>query len=215
MAEKCCWYERLAAVLSRRSGRIHGDSDGFRRAAVLIPLVKTGDSTAVLFEVRSKELLAHAGEICFPGGRIEATDRDICQAALRETEEELNIAADRIRLIGSMDMVASPTGNILYPVVGMLDGMEGIRPNQEVAEYFTVPLPYLLTVQPKQGKLEMATRPLDEDSLDAFPDEYELDWKSRRMFPVFSYQYEDRRIWGLTAGVLHNFIALCRDLAIK
>lgn len=215
MAEECCWYDRLAAVLSRHSGRIHGDSDGFRRAAVLIPLVKSGDSTAVLFEVRSKELLAHAGEICFPGGRIEAADRDICQAALRETEEELNIAAESIRLIGAMDMVASPTGNILYPVVGVLEGLEGIRPNQEVAEYFTVPLPYLLKAQPKQGKLEMATRPLNRDSLDAFPAQYELDWKSRRMFPVFSYQYEGRLIWGLTAGVLHNFIALCRDLAIE
>lgn len=215
MAEERCWCERLAAVLSRRSSRIHGDSDGFRRAAVLIPLVRTGDSTAILFEVRSKELLSHAGEICFPGGRIEAADCDICQAALRETKEELNIAAERVRLLGAMDMVASPTGNILYPVVGVLDSMDGIKPNQEVAEYFTVPLPYLLTVPPKQGKLEMATRPLNRASLGAFPAEYELDWKSRRLFPVFSYQYEERVIWGLTAGVLHNFIALCQDVGIE
>lgn len=207
---------RLASMLTPATVRpkIAGN-DGFLQAAVLIPLIEKNKEWSLLFEVRSPQLFTHAGEICFPGGGIEEQDRDISGTAVRETGEELGIAPEFIQVAGALDMLVSPIGVILYPVVGFVSSRATIRHNREVAEYFTVPLSFLSAAKPEQGIMEMATRPLGGAPAAAFPGGYSAGWKIRRTFPVWAYHYKRRMIWGLTAQVLHRFLELCRKMDIK
>ncbi|WP_198003925.1 NUDIX hydrolase [Thermosinus carboxydivorans] len=204
--------DRLQKLLAARHGDIGNKSDFFR-SAVLLPLVDTAEGLAVLFEVRSGNLAWQPGEICFPGGRIEASDQSALAAAVRETAEELGLAPAQIRPLGPLDWVIGQIGVLLYPFVGYLAAdVADLKPNrEEVAEVFTVPLVWLLAAQPQVGHMEMATRPLSDFPFHLLAD-YSPDWKPRITYPVWFYQYGARVIWGLTARVLKGFLDLCREM---
>jgi 8-oxo-dGTP pyrophosphatase MutT (NUDIX family) len=163
-----------------------------RPAAVLILLVnrKHADSPHVLFTQRTAHLTDHAGQISFPGGRVEAGDRDAFHTALRETEEETGVAADQIEILGAIPNYSTGTGYLVTPVVGWIDEPAAYRPDPtEVAECFEVPLNFLIDVQ--NHRLETAM------------------YKGR-MRNYYAVPYQDRYIWGATAGML---VTLTRVIA--
>ena len=166
-------------------------SMALRPAAVLVPLIDHAHGMSVLLTQRTAHLSAHAGQISFPGGRIEEEDADAVAAALRETEEEVGLPADRISVIGRLDTYVTGTGFEITPVVGIL--APPIAPTIdpfEVAEAFEVPLAFILDRRNHQRvERESAGR--------------------RRCF--FVLPYEGRNIWGATAGILVNLAEVLTD----
>jgi 8-oxo-dGTP pyrophosphatase MutT (NUDIX family) len=162
-------------------------STALRPAAVLVPLIDHAHGMAVLLTQRTAHLTAHAGQISFPGGRIEESDADAVAAALRETEEEVGLPRERVSVVGRLDTYVTGTGFEITPVVGIVTAPPpplAIDPF-EVAEAFEVPLAYILDSRNHQ-RVERAS---GSDP-------------RRRWF--FVLPYEGRNIWGATAGILVN-----------
>jgi 8-oxo-dGTP pyrophosphatase MutT (NUDIX family) len=159
-------------------------SAALRPAAVLVPLIDRPDGMTVLLTQRAPHLSAHAGQISFPGGRIEEHDEDAVAAALRETEEEVGVRRELVSVIGRLDTYITGTGFEITPVVGIVAPLYTLAIDPyEVAEAFEVPLSYVLdTRNHLRRERESAGR--------------------IRVFYVLPY--EGRNIWGATAGILVN-----------
>lgn len=155
-----------------------------RPAAVLVPLVDHPHGMSVLLTQRTAHLTAHAGQISFPGGRIEEDDPDAVAAALRETEEEVGLPRDRVSVVGRLDTYLTGTGFEITPVVGIVAPPFPLAIDPfEVAEAFEVPLSFILDRRNHQ-RVERQSG------------------AHRRAFFVLPYQ--GRNIWGATAGILVN-----------
>jgi 8-oxo-dGTP pyrophosphatase MutT (NUDIX family) len=160
-----------------------GQDNHLTSAAVLVPLVLHNNITA-LFTQRAKHMTKHAGQISFPGGHVDDKDIDAEATALRETEEEIGINSAYIEVIGRLDDYVIRTGFLVTPVVGFLKPPFVITPDDhEVDEVFEVPLKFLMDHNNHQRhKRELNGQNRDYDAI----------------------PYEDRYIWGATAGMLVN-----------
>ena len=130
-------------------GSFHKDTQdidqALRPAAVFVPLVQRPSGLHVVFTRRADHLYDHAGQVSFPGGRIEPTDQDEIAAALRETHEEIGIEPKYIQLIGTQPSYITSTRFTMKPVIGALKPGFTVTPDlSEVAEVFEVPLSVLL-----------------------------------------------------------------------
>ncbi|MCS6876826.1 MAG: CoA pyrophosphatase [Geminicoccaceae bacterium] len=160
-------------------------------AAVLIGLVGRPDGPRLLLTQRTAHLKDHAGQISFPGGRIEPEDPDPIGAALREAEEEIGLAPSRVEVLGRLASYRTRTGFLIHPVVGWIEPPLEVRPDPfEVAEVFEVPLAFAL--DPRNHRRDFYLR----DGL-------------RREFWVVPF--EDRYIWGATAGMIVNLAHLLAE----
>ena len=151
-------------------------------AAVLLPIIERRDSPALLMTVRASHLRRHAGQISFPGGRLESGDADIAAAAMRETEEEIGIAAAAIEPIGYLPDHVVQTGYRITPVVALLAPGLALTPDgTEVAEVFELPLAIALAAQ-----------------------SYRVSRRNIRGVDVDTWEltFGDYNIWGATAGML-------------
>lgn len=141
------------ARMRRQIERIERELDGNRpaskeslmnqkSAAVLVPLFERHGDLHAIFIRRSDHVASHRGQVAFPGGRVDAKDRDLLATALREAYEEVNIQPGSVRVLGSMTVLSTLTSGItVAPFVGLLDDAAGLRPDPtEVAEIFDVPL---------------------------------------------------------------------------
>jgi len=157
-------------------------------AAVLIGLLPAADGPRILLTRRTDHLKDHAGQIAFPGGRIEPDDPDPVAAALREAEEELGLDRRRVEVLGEIARYRTRTGFLIHPVVGWIEPPAAFRPDPfEVAELFELPLSFAL--DPANHRRDAVERE-----------------GRRREFWVLPY--EDRYIWGATAGILVNLAHL-------
>ncbi len=153
-------------------------------AAVLVPLVVRSRGLQVLLTQRADHLRDHAGQVSFPGGRSEHTDASPVETALRETHEEIGLAENFIEVVGLLDDYETGTGFRVTPVVSFVsEGFTLALDRFEVTEVFEVPLDYLFDPANHQTRSR------------AFAGR-------RRNYYVFEYQ--DRVIWGATAGMLMN-----------
>ena len=200
---------QLSAYLNGREPQVTTDIDVIT-AAVAVPLLEIDGEDYVLFTVRSQTLRRQPGEISFPGGHCESTDKTGADAAIRECSEELGIDTSQIELVGPLDCLVSAIGVKLHAVVVRLHNDEFTPNPDEVGEIFTVPLSYLLTMEPTVGHLDIGTKPLRD-----FPfhllEGYQIDWKIRQNYSVYFYPYKQYTIWGLTGRVLKNFLDLYRQ----
>ena len=159
-------------------------------AAVLVPIVDHPSGLTVIFTQRTSQLKAHSGQVSFPGGRAEPEDPTPEFTALREAQEEIGLAADRVEVLARLPEYHTRTGFRVTPVVGLLTPPLALKPDpREVEELFEVPLAFLL--DRKNHRRE--TRQLQG-----------------RAVGYYVIQYGSRRIWGATAGMLVN---LYRHLA--
>src|SRR5699024_11000061 len=128
--------------------------DKIRKYSILIPLIEIDGETHLLFEIRSMQLHSQPGDICFPGGRVEPTDRDEMHSAIRETAEELFIDESDVRDVLPLDIMYPSSTRLIYTFVGQLQNESKIYPNeQEVEEVFTVPLQFFLDTKPDVYKV--------------------------------------------------------------
>jgi 8-oxo-dGTP pyrophosphatase MutT (NUDIX family) len=152
------------------------------RAAVLVPVIDRGDELAVLFTIRADDLKQHAGQISFPGGRVEPGDADATATALRETEEEIGLGREYVEILGRLPDHAVITGYRVTPVVGLVRaGFQLVLDPIEVAGTFEAPLRHLLDPA-THARHTRRIAGADIETLD-------LPWGSFN-------------IWGATAGML-------------
>jgi 8-oxo-dGTP pyrophosphatase MutT (NUDIX family) len=194
-----------AAALARRflmpptwAPEIEGDGRLFvdrtpSPASVLVPLVQRADGLHLLLTRRTEHLRDHAGQISFPGGRVEEGDADVVATALRETEEEIGLPRSHIEVIGTLPHYTTVTAFVVTPVVAIVrPGFTLVLDGFEVAEAFEVPLAFLMNPAHHQRHLfdfegtqrQFLSMPWNGAGADGQP---------RRYF-----------IWGATAAMLRN-----------
>jgi 8-oxo-dGTP pyrophosphatase MutT (NUDIX family) len=171
-------------------------SDGGRDAAALLLLYPHADEWHLLLTVRGSDLRHHTGQVSLPGGRVDAGE-SIEAAALREASEEVGVSADAVRVIGQLTPVQIPvSGYVLHPVIGIADTRPGFSPdNWEVARLIEVPLQTL-----RDASIVQLARQTRE--VDGRVDEIDV--------PYFAVEGE--QVWGATAMVLAEFLALLESL---
>ena len=159
-------------------------------AGVLIPVRRHEAGLCVLLTQRSADLKHHAGQVSFPGGRMEESDADIEVTALRETREEIGIPEERVSIIGYLETMPTVTGYAVTPIVGFVDGSVPLEIDTTEVEYaFEVPLSFLM----EPANHRMVTR----------------EWQGLS-FPMVEFHYEGQRIWGATAQMLLRFINMVK-----
>lgn len=160
-------------------------------AGVLIPLFdRPRAGLTVLLTQRSAELRLHAGQVSFPGGRMEPEDEDIAQTALRETSEEVGLASSAISVVGYLPPMPTITGYAVTPIVGMVDHQAAaVADRQEVEFVFEVPLDYFL----------------DNDNQRVV--ERDVHGKS---LPMIEFHFDGHRIWGATAMMIVEFTKIVK-----
>lgn len=199
--------DKLLGKIENRHPSILGQQKT-SKYAVLLPLIEKEGEVHVLFEVRSNQLRRQPGEICFPGGRIDSTDQDDKFTAIRETMEELGLEESDIQYVSPLDYFVSPFHNIIYPHVGIIRNPQHINPNQaEVGDVFTVPLSFFKSNPPEVYKIKFKVEPEENFPYCDIVGGEKYKWQVRGMDECF-YYYEDRVIWGLTAGILKHFLEL-------
>ncbi|HSB49356.1 MAG TPA: CoA pyrophosphatase [Burkholderiales bacterium] len=159
-------------------------------AAVLVPLIGRSGRVQVLFTQRTAHLDDHAGQISFPGGRVEAADTSREATALRETEEEIGLSTGSIALLGRLPEYEIPSGFRITPVVGWIEPPFALNPDPfEVAAVFEAPLEHFLEEARYQRR------------------QFRFRGRHRHYLAI---PFEGRYIWGATAGMLYNLCRLLR-----
>ena len=155
-------------------------------SAVLIGLVQRETGSQVLYIERSSKLRNHAGQIAFPGGKIDPEDGNATVAALREAHEEVDLHPNDVEVIGYLPNYLSGTNYLITPVVGIVrPSSEFIANPDEVASFFEVPLPHLI---PDRHYSKIRFVRGDEAKRET--------WR---------IDYEERAIWGITASMTRMF----------
>lgn len=163
------------------------DVASLRRAAVLVPLVARPHGVTILLTERTAHLQDHAGQISFPGGRLEAEDADAVAAALREAEEEIGLARRHVEILGRFEEYGTVTGYRVTPVVGLVRPPFDLVPDAtEVAEIFELPLDFVL--EPTNLRRARERRGGVERD-------------------IYEIAYGKWRVWGFTARILVRLIA--------
>lgn len=157
------------------------------RAAVLLPLFVQDERWHILFTRRTHRVGTHKGQISFPGGKVETDDDSLVETALRETEEEIGVPADSIKVLGRLDDTQSRSARyVVTPYVGTFAGTVAFKPNpSEIDELILVPL-----------------RDLQDPAI------HRIEWWEYQgtQVPVHFYEWDAYTIWGITGGILADFL---------
>ena len=182
--------ERLAEALVSSAGRDavpSGDDVSLTGtvapAAVLVAIVDRPEPGVILTQ-RADTLRQHAGQVAFPGGRVDAADADAVAAALREAEEEVGLPATAVTVVGLSDSYRTGSGFEIVPVIGVVPpGLTLVPAEAEVASVFEAPLGFLLDAANHAEGLG--------------------EWRGRQR-RFYDIRWQDQRIWGATAGIIVN-----------
>jgi 8-oxo-dGTP pyrophosphatase MutT (NUDIX family) len=170
--------------------RIGGEPSAITPASVLVPIVAHPDGLTLLFTKRTVHLKAHSGQVSFPGGRAEPGDPTPEFTALRESQEEIGLAPEKIEILARLPDYITRTGFQVTPVVGLLTPpLELVPDPREVEDVFEVPLAFLL------------------DPANHLRESREI---NGRTVGYYEMRFGPRVIWGATAGMIVN---LYRQLA--
>ena len=155
-----------------------------RPAAVLVPIVARPEGLSVILIQRPPTMAAHAGEISFPGGKVDAADPSPVETALREAEEEIGLARAHVEVLGFLDCYQVGSGFRIVPVVGLVTPPFTLAVDaREVVDAFEVPLAFLMDSANHQKRSREARG--------------ETQW-------FYAMPYEGRFIWGATANIIRN-----------
>ena len=183
--------EHLLPLSHMRSAPDIQGASRARTAGVLVPIVERPAGPMLLLTLRAKSLSQHAGQIAFPGGRVDPGDADVVETALRETREETGIDRSFITPLGGLDAVESVTEFLMFPVVARVrEGFATVANPAEVEAIFEVPFAFVMDTANhvrKSGTFAGVAR------------------------DYYSITYGDYDIWGATARILVNLSRRLRD----
>ncbi|NMH64169.1 CoA pyrophosphatase [Shewanella salipaludis] len=164
---------------------------GLRKAAVLVALADIEGELQLVLTRRPLHLRAHPGQISFPGGKVEAGDADDTATALREAEEEIGLHPANVEVLGQLPAHKTITGFEITPVVGLVrDAFEPRLDPGEVAEYFTLPLSFVIDPMNRHKRQFL---------------------RNGRYYTVVFIPFGTKFIWGATAAIID---ILCRQLGV-
>ena len=154
----------------------------YRNSAVLVPLVEKSNGTEIILTIRSNDLPSHAGQISFPGGKVDAEDKNPVDTAYREAFEEIGLSEKHIKRLGYLDITTTGTNYMILPVVGLIDidFLPKINRN-EVEDIIYLPLEFI----EHKNNLKYVDKEFNG---------------TRKSF--YLYQYKEYSIWGATARIL-------------
>lgn len=161
----------------------HGETYNGRKAAVLIPLYWYGGEWHVLFTRRSEGVNDHKGQVSFPGGAVDADDRNVYQAALREANEEIGLEPGDVEILGRLKDYITISQFVISPIVARINWPFPIHINSnEVSRVFSIPLSYL----GNRSNIEIRTHTFS-------------DGQTTRLF--YFAPYDGELLWGITARI--------------
>jgi 8-oxo-dGTP pyrophosphatase MutT (NUDIX family) len=182
---KSAFDDGMASEISLLPGDVHWTQSKVEAApAAVLVAITARERPGLILTQRLDTLRKHAGQVAFPGGRIDADDDGPIAAALREAEEEVSLPREAVRLIGIADPYHTFTGYHITPVLGVIDADLPLRPNpEEVEAIFEVPLDFVLNPANHMQKT--------------------VDWEGtdRQYYEIF---WNEHRIWGVTAAMIVN-----------
>ena len=163
-------------------------STELRPSAVLVPVIEKSDGLHLLLTQRAEHLRHHAGQISFPGGSMDNTDRDLIHTALRETEEEIGIPQQQIDVLGKLPLQPTGSGFLIQPVVGILPNkFELSLSENEVTAAFQAPVDFLFNANNQQHSYHQ---------------------HQGKNYSIYSIPYNGWNIWGATANIIVKFSQL-------
>lgn len=167
-------------------------SDVLTPAAILIPIFEKDNQTHILFTKRTDKVSHHKGQISFPGGKFDLTDKDLEETALRETYEEIGVETKDINIIGKINNMITNTSFIITPYVGTIPYPYDIKVSEnEIDELIYVPVSHLLDK--------------------AFFREEQRYFNGQNI-TIYYYDYLKYTIWGVTGKILFDFLTLIQDI---
>jgi 8-oxo-dGTP pyrophosphatase MutT (NUDIX family) len=156
------------------------------QAAVLVPIIDHQDHLTVLLTRRSSHLRHHAGQVSFPGGKVDDSDINLQHTALREAFEEINLAPENVEIIGQLKPYQTITGFSVTPIIAIVPNTLSFTANQgEVSEIFEVPLAHFLA----------------KDNTHQFHVK-----RHNQTYPLTFMPYQHYNIWGATAAILNDLV---------
>lgn len=172
----------------------------------MVPLVPDENGLDIVLEVRAQTLVVQPGEVCLPGGRIEA-DESPLDAAIRETCEELCVRPSQIDVLGSLGTFDGPGGRELHAFVAKLANYQGTFSSDEVECTFTLPLEWLIEHDPDVYQVRYTPEYPDDYPWELVPNGRNYPWRAR-VSEVPFYRGTDPLVWGATARVLRRLAEL-------
>jgi 8-oxo-dGTP pyrophosphatase MutT (NUDIX family) len=185
--------EKIAGVLKNRRAQTISGND-CKPAAVLVPIQERADGEYLVLTKRADGLPTHKGQIAFPGGRIDASDANAVDAALRESYEEIGLQPDCVRILGELDQVTAGYGFIVTPVVAVIPSVCEFRIDlAETAAVASVPIKALM----EPGNF------IIDDHL------------SLGGHPSYHFYVNGWDVWGVTARIIVQLLELVYDFQVK
>lgn len=184
----------------------------FRHSAIFLPLIMINGKYSLIFEKRTLNI-PQGGEICFPGGRVEPSEAENpLMTAIRETSEELGLAVDKIKIISRLPRLITPDGKLIDAFIGKIEKVaysEIIVNPDEVDRIFTVPLASLKNLEFQHYQISSTNYSGDSSSDPillpveklGLPLRYQGLW-GKKSYSVFYTEWQNEKIWGLTARYL-------------
>ena len=164
----------------------------YKLAAVLFPLIIKNNNYEVILTTRSKDVLSHPGQVCFPGGRLDIKDDSMIACAIREANEEVGIEPSQVEILGRLDDCITGTDFKVTPILGYINGnfIPKIQ-EKEVADLFRVPLSFFLEKSNRKIITSM--------------------YKNKK-YSYYEYNWKEKKIWGSTARIIVNFCDIINNI---
>ena len=182
-------------------------AERYFESAVMLCIANIDGKDCFILEKRAKNI-RQAGEISFPGGKKDKTDKTFKETAIRETMEELQIKRNKISNVSKFGLLVAPLGVLIECYICKLniENLDEINYNRdEVEKLLAVPIEFFLETEAIKGEVEICNKAKFDIKKYNFPKRYENDWRVPNRF-VYIYMFEEEPVWGMTAEIICDFI---------